>query len=65
VTAPFKKIPGWTKIFRAFLISQVVFFLFLFYEQNVGARFTVVLNPPGPPSGVVVPVVHLVHLNPF
>jgi len=35
------------------------------YQENVGPRSTVVLNAPGPPRGVVVPVVHLIHSDPF
>jgi len=33
------------------------------HQGNVGAWSKVVLNAPGPPRGVVVPVVHLVHSN--
>jgi len=32
-----------------------------FYQENVVGWSTVVLNTPGPPRGVVVPMVHLVH----
>jgi len=35
------------------------------HEENVGGWSTVVLNAPGPPRGVVVPVVHLVQSDPF
>jgi len=35
------------------------------HQENVGAWSTVVLNAPGPPRGVVVPMVHLVHSDPF
>ena len=35
------------------------------HQENVGAGSMVVLNTPGPPRGVVVPVVHLVHSDPF
>ena len=35
------------------------------YQENVGAWATVVLNAPGPPRGVVVAMVHLVHSDPF
>ena len=35
------------------------------HQENVGAWSKVVLNAPGPPRGVVVPVVHLVHSDPF
>ena len=35
------------------------------HQENVGAWSKVVLNVPGPPRGVVVTVVHLVHSNPF
>jgi len=34
------------------------------HQGNVGAWSKVVLNAPGPPRGVVVPVVHLVHSDP-
>jgi len=34
------------------------------HQGNVGAWTKVVLNAPGPPRGVVVPVVHLVHSDP-
>jgi len=37
----------------------------LAHQENVGAGSKVVLNAPGPPRGVVVPVVHLVHSDPF
>ena len=35
------------------------------HQENVGAWCTVVLKAPGPPRGVVVPVVHLVQSDPF
>jgi len=35
------------------------------HQENVGAWSKVVLNAPGPPRGVVVPVVHLVHSDLF
>jgi len=35
------------------------------HQENVGAWSKVVLNASGPPTGVVVPVVHLVHSDPF
>jgi len=35
------------------------------HQGNVGACSKVVLNAPGPPRGVVVPVVHLVHSDPL
>jgi len=35
------------------------------HQGNVGAWSKVVLNAPGPPRGVVVPVVHLVHSDPL
>jgi len=35
------------------------------HQENVGAWSTVVLNAPGLPRGVVVPVVHLVQSDPF
>ena len=35
------------------------------HQGNVGAWSTVVLDAPGPPRGVVVPVVHLVQSDPF
>jgi len=35
------------------------------HQENVGAWSTVVLNAPGPPRGVVVPVVLLVHTDTF
>jgi len=35
------------------------------HQENIGAWSKVVLNAPGPPRGVVVPVVHLVHSDPF
>jgi len=35
------------------------------HQENVGAWSKLVLNAPGPPRVVVVPVVHLVHSNPF
>jgi len=35
------------------------------HQENVVGWFTVVLNAPGPPRGVVVPVVHLVHTDPL
>ena len=35
------------------------------HQENVGAWSKVVLNAPGPPRGVVVPVVHLVHSDPL
>ena len=41
---------------RCFLIGEVG----TFHQENVGAWSTVVLNAPGPPRGVVVPMVHLV-----
>jgi len=34
-------------------------------KENVRAWSKEVLNAPGPPRGVVVPVVHLVHSDPF
>ena len=38
--------------------------IFVLHQENVGAWSTVVLNAPGPPRGVVVPVVHLVRSDP-
>jgi len=35
------------------------------HQQNVGAWSKVVLSAPGPPRGVVVSVVHLVHSDPL
>ena len=35
------------------------------HQENAGAWSKVVLNAPGPPRGVVVPVVHLVHSDPL
>ena len=35
------------------------------HQDNVGAWSKVVLNAPGPPRGIGVPVVHLVHSDPF
>ena len=35
------------------------------HQGNVGVWSKVVLNAPGPPRGVVVPVVHLVHSDPL
>jgi len=35
------------------------------HQENVGGWSTVVLNAPGPPRGVVVPVVHLLHSDPL
>jgi len=35
------------------------------HQENVGSWSKVVLNAPGPPGGVVVLVVHLVHSNPL
>jgi len=35
------------------------------HQENVGTWSKVVLNAPGPPRGVVVPVVHLIHCDPF
>jgi len=35
------------------------------HQGNVGAWSKMVLNAPGPPRGVVVPVVHLVHSDPL
>jgi len=34
-------------------------------QENVSGWSTAVLNAPGPPKGVVVPTVHLVHSDPF
>jgi len=35
------------------------------HQGNVGAWSKVVLNAPGPPTGVVVPLVPLVHSDPL
>ena len=35
------------------------------HQENVGGWSTVVLNAPGPPRGVVVPVVYLIHSDPL
>jgi len=35
------------------------------HQENVGAWSKGVLNAPGPPRGVVVPLVHLVHSDPL
>jgi len=35
------------------------------HQENVRAWSKVVLNAPGPPRGVVVPLVHLVYSDPF
>jgi len=35
------------------------------HQENVGAWSKVVLNAPGPLRRVLVPVVHLVHSDPF
>jgi len=35
------------------------------HQENVRAWSKVVLNAPGPPRGVVVPVVHLVNSDPL
>jgi len=35
------------------------------HQRNVGVWSKVVLNAPGPPRGVVVPVVHLVYSDPL
>jgi len=37
----------------------------LVHQGNVGAWCKVVLNAPGPPRGVEVPVVHQVHSDPL
>ena len=44
--------------------SPCIYLMFL-YQDNVGVWSTVVLNAPGPPRGVVVPVVHPVHSDIF
>ena len=36
-----------------------------YHQENVEAWSKVVLNAPGPPRGVVVPVVHLVYSDPL
>jgi len=62
-----KKFSNISLVLYRFSDVRLGFFRFswVLHQENVEAWSTVVLNAPGPPRGVVLPGVHLVHGDPL